>query len=64
MPSCRNWAVFFAFTLLLSAPAFTQTTGIITGTITDTSGAVIPDARVVVRNMGTAEERVVETNTS
>src|SRR5262249_20027243 len=64
MPSCRNWVVFFLFALLFSAPAFPQTTGIITGTITDTSGAVIPDAKVVVRNMGTAEERVGETNSS
>jgi hypothetical protein len=45
-------------------PVFAQTTGVITGTITDSSNAVITDARVVVRNMGTGEERVVQSNSN
>src|SRR5439155_24459874 len=52
--------------LVLSStlPVGAQTTGVITGTITDSTGAVVPGATVTVRNMGTAEERVVEGNAS
>lgn len=64
MFATRNWTRYLFIVLPLFTPAFGQTTGVITGTVTDTSGAVIPGAKVVVRNMGTAEERVVETNSS
>ncbi len=50
--------------LLLLVPAFAQTTGVITGTITDTTSAVVPNAKVIVRSMGTGEERAVQTNAS
>ena len=41
-----------------------QTTGVITGTVTDSTSAVMPNVQVTVRNVGTGEERVVLTNTS
>ncbi len=37
-------------------------TGTITGTVTDPSGAVVPKARITVRNEGTNAARVAETN--
>ena len=44
--------------LLGSAPfLLAQSTGTISGTVTDASGAVIPGATVVVRNEGTGLER-------
>ncbi len=59
------WVVFSLVLLfVLAIPALGQTTGIITGTVTDSSGAVVPNAKVVVRNVGTGEERALETNTS
>jgi hypothetical protein len=50
--------------LLLSTTPFllAQSTGTISGTVTDPSGAVIPGATVVVRNEGTGLERTTPTN--
>ena len=52
--------------MLVSAPAAhgQLTTADILGTITDNTGAVIPNATVVVRNLGTNESRTVKTNGS
>ena len=52
--------------LLLSSAHFlnAQTTGVITGTVSDPSGAVVPNAAVVVKSTGTGEERRFETNSS
>ena len=41
-----------------------QTTGVITGTVTDPSSAVVPGAKVTVRNAGTGETRDLTTNES
>jgi outer membrane receptor protein involved in Fe transport len=52
-------------TLLLSLPSLStaQTvTGTLQGTVSDTKGAVVPGAEVVIRNMETGQERTVQTN--
>jgi outer membrane receptor protein involved in Fe transport len=51
--------------LLLSSGAFAQTeTGQITGTITDATGAVLVDAKVVVKSVNTGLTRETTTNSS
>jgi hypothetical protein len=49
-----------AFLLLVALPAFAQKiTGDISGTVTDTSGAVVKDAKITAVNTGTSETRTV-----
>ncbi len=52
----------FALLLFRSDSAPAQSTSAIQGTITDTSGSVIPKAKVTARNAGTAEERTATTD--
>ena len=53
-------AVLFAFAVM---PVAAQTTfGRISGTITDPTGAAIPDVKVTVLNTGTQNARVVTTD--
>ena len=48
---------------LLPATAFAQTvTGTLQGSVSDSKGAVVPGATVVIRNMDTGQERTLETN--
>src|SRR5687768_11073150 len=59
------WRALGCLALLaaLAANASAQTvTGTIQGTVTDTSGAVLPGVTVVIRNMDTGAERTVVTN--
>ena len=49
--------------LPLLPPAHAQvSTGTITGSVTDGSGAVIPNAEITVKHLGTSESRVVRSN--
>lgn len=50
--------------LLVALSAHAQTTGVITGTVTDSTGAVVPGAKVIVRSAATGAERKLETNGS
>ena len=59
-------AVFALAFCLFVTPAhmFAQSTGAITGTVTDPTGAVIPNATVTVRNENTGEERTTQTDSA
>jgi len=60
-----HWRAAFAcaaLALCAATGALAQTTGVITGTVTDSTGGVIAGARVTVRNVNTGEERVIQTN--
>ncbi len=59
-----RWLQFaFLLILLVASPLFASgPTGTVTGTITDPSGAVVPKARVVVRNEETNATRDAESN--
>ena len=48
--------------LLATSTALGQSTATIQGTVTDSKGAVLPNATVVVRNKSTATERTVQTD--
>lgn len=57
--------VFWAIAALMISAAFAQTeTGQITGTVTDPTGAVVPDAKVTVRNVDTGATRNTTTGAS
>lgn len=52
----------FISLLLSSITLLGQVTGALSGQVTDPSGAVIPDAKVVIRNSGTGAERTLITD--
>src|SRR5262245_6309103 len=59
----RYVLALFALLLIASSSLTAQTfRGSIQGTVTDSSGAVIPDAQVTVKNVDTALERKVTTD--
>lgn len=53
-------ALLFVFVFSLSS--FGQTTGAIVGTVSDSTGAVVPNATVVVKNVGTGQEFTASTS--
>ena len=58
-------SIFVAIAVLALLPggsAFGQSVGTITGTISDVTGAVVPDATVNVKNQGTGQERTANTD--
>lgn len=58
----RKLFILSFLTLLAGVALQAQTTGVITGTVTDPSGSNVPTAQVVVRNTATGETRTVQTN--
>jgi len=59
----RSFVCLACFTLLLVAiSGFAQTTGTMTGTVTDTSGAVLPGVEITITNTGTDQTRKTLTN--
>ena len=63
----KRIALFFPFLMLVAAllatsPALAQSTATLQGTITDSKGAVLPNATVVARNRSTALERTTQTD--
>ena len=59
-------ALFFTFVYFANKPAFAQFAdrAIITGVVTDASGAAIPDARVTITNQETGVGTIVGTNSA
>src|ERR1043165_5035639 len=53
---------FPLLSLSLSLNAFAQSTATVQGTVTDPKGAVIPNAKVTVRNQATGVERTAQTD--
>ena len=66
MFSLRNFGVrimqLATLSLLFAIPVLAQTTATIVGTITDSSGAILPGAQVTARNVDTALTRTVSTS--
>ncbi len=61
----RNLALFVLIAACLVLPSSAQTTaGLVTGTITDSSGAVVPSATISVTNQGTGQTRATTTDSS
>ncbi len=49
---------------LVALVCFAQSTATIQGVVSDATGAVVPEAKIVVKNQQTGEERVAQTDTS
>jgi len=58
----RNLAKFLALFGMIGALTFAQDRGTIRGTISDPSGAAVPDAAVVVKNVDTGLTLTVNTS--
>ena len=63
----RRWAAFplamFLLALLGSSPALQgQTTATVSGSVTDTTGAVVPGANVTISNDATGDKRTAQSN--
>jgi hypothetical protein len=58
-------AIFAGFLLfMLLAPARAQENAVVTGTVTDPSGAVIPNVKLTLTNTATGQTRQTVSNTS
>src|SRR5262245_13810859 len=56
-------SVLLSLTFVFCAHAQLTDTGAIAGTITDQSGAPVPDAKITVTNLGTNVQQIVTSNT-
>src|SRR3954466_2969545 len=64
--TCRtvfNVAVLFVI-FLFSLPSLAQSTATLRGTVTDQTGAVVPNATVIARNQATGIERTTRSDTT
>jgi hypothetical protein len=59
-----TWAAVLVLFQLLSLPSVAQTQGRITGRVTDPTGAVIVNAKIMIENRATKVQRVLESNGS
>ena len=65
MNRVRTWGLFLSLVLVLCLPAFAQSdNSSISGIVKDPTGAVVANAKVIVKNEGTAFERQTTTNES
>jgi hypothetical protein len=63
----KHLAILLLTSLLIfsASHGYGQTVGgMISGIVTDTSGATIPNAKIVIKNTATGQERTIETNTA
>ena len=60
----KSFFLLTIFFLITSAAVCQLTTADILGTITDATGAVVPNANVTLTNLGTNEKRTAQSNTS
>ena len=61
--SCR-WLVLAVLALYVGAPARAQSTAALSGSVTDPTGAAVPNATVVARNVATGVETSLTTDSS
>ena len=59
-----RFALLIAFALLLGVPADAQSTASLSGTVTDPTGAAVPNAKVVASNQATGVESTTQTGGS
>jgi hypothetical protein len=57
-------SALLCFGLLLPVAGFGQERAVLTGTVTDPTGAVMPSVKITITNGGTGVARTVETNAS
>jgi len=60
----RAGVCMLALSVVISVSSFAQSTSTLRGTVTDQSGAVVANAKVIARNLATGIERTTITDTS
>lgn len=60
----RPLATAFLLALLLPVGLFAQETATVVGTVTDSTGAIVPNVKVTITNVGTSVTRAVVTNSA